>query len=80
MPDFEGFEVLNKLRFHLQDRMPRVVFITADATEKTTMRSKSVGIFDFISKPFNIRDLMTVIFDKKKVHYSNYRIPEIRAP
>jgi DNA-binding NtrC family response regulator len=59
MPRVDGFEVL---RF-IKDRFPstRVIMLTGFADLKNAIESKKLGAEDFVSKPYDLVDLLTTI-------------------
>jgi signal transduction histidine kinase/ActR/RegA family two-component response regulator len=60
LPDMDGFAVLNKLREKLGADMPRVVIVTADATDASRDRARDHGVREFLTKPFKIDDILAV--------------------
>jgi CheY-like chemotaxis protein len=59
MPRMNGFEVLR----HVKKTRPRtkVVMLTAFADLKNAIESKKLGAEDFVSKPYDLVDLLTTI-------------------
>jgi DNA-binding NtrC family response regulator len=59
MPRVDGFEVL---RF-IKDRVPttKVIMLTGFADLKNAIESKKLGAEDFVSKPYDLVDLLTTI-------------------
>jgi DNA-binding NtrC family response regulator len=59
MPRVDGFEVL---RF-IKDRFPstKVIMLTGFADLKNAIESKKLGAEDFVSKPYDLVDLLTTI-------------------
>jgi DNA-binding NtrC family response regulator len=59
MPRMTGFEVLK----HLKQKHPRtkVVMLTGFADLKNAIESKKLGADDFVSKPYDLVDLLTTI-------------------
>jgi two-component system response regulator PilR (NtrC family) len=59
MPRMNGFEVLK----HLKQKHPktRVVMLTGFADLKNAIESKKLGADDFVSKPYDLVDLLTTI-------------------
>ncbi len=59
MPRVDGFEVL---RF-IKDRYPstKVIMLTGFADLKNAIESKKLGAEDFVSKPYDLVDLLTTI-------------------
>ena len=61
LPDVDGGEVLRRLREEaLTDAIP-VVVISADATGSQIERLLSAGAHDYLTKPFDIQNLLAVI-------------------
>jgi len=61
LPDIDGFAVLDKLRQHYGSRMPRVVFLTADATDTTRNHSRRLGVREFLTKPVAVREIANLV-------------------
>jgi DNA-binding NtrC family response regulator len=59
MPRVNGFEVLK----HIKERPSRtkVVMLTGFADLKNAIESKKLGADDFVSKPYDLVDLLTTI-------------------
>jgi len=59
MPRVTGFEVLK----HVKERYPqtKVVMLTGFADLKNAIESKKLGAEDFVSKPYDLVDLLTTI-------------------
>jgi YesN/AraC family two-component response regulator len=59
MPRVTGFDVLK----HIKDNYPatKVVMLTGFADLKNAIESKKLGAEDFVSKPYDLVDLLTTI-------------------
>jgi len=59
MPRMHGFEVLK----HVKQKHPntKVVMLTGFADLKNAIESKKLGADDFVSKPYDLVDLLTTI-------------------
>lgn len=59
MPGTSGFEVLK----HIREQHPgtKVVMLTGFADLKNAIESKKLGADDFVSKPYDLVDLLTTI-------------------
>jgi two-component system response regulator PilR (NtrC family) len=59
MPRVSGFDVLK----HVKERHPgtKVVMLTGFADLKNAIESKKLGAEDFVSKPYDLVDLLTTI-------------------
>jgi len=62
LPDISGEEVLKRLRAGPQDTSAiPVVIVTADAFEGQAQRLRSMGASSYVTKPFEIQELLRVI-------------------
>lgn len=59
MPDLNGFEVARQLRSMGID-VP-IIMLTAADSEDSRLAAAQLGVNDFISKPFEMQDLLGVI-------------------
>ncbi len=59
MPNIDGFEVLK----FVKERSPntKVVMLTGFADLKNAIESKKLGADDFVSKPYDLVDLLTTV-------------------
>ena len=68
MPDISGVEVLKKVN-SLNLNTP-VIMITAFASNETALEALNQGVYDYISKPFNVDEMRIIIkraFEKKRL-------------
>ncbi|HUF59829.1 MAG TPA: response regulator [Actinomycetota bacterium] len=59
MPHMDGFEIIHRLReegFH-ESRLP-ILVLTADVSEETRQRALALGANDFLSKPFDLLEVV----------------------
>jgi len=59
MPRMNGFEVLKHIKEHYGNT--KVVMLTGFADLKNAIESKKLGADDFVSKPYDLVDLLTTI-------------------
>jgi len=59
MPRMNGFEVLKHIKEH--HGKTKVVMLTGFADLKNAIESKKLGADDFVSKPYDLVDLLTTI-------------------
>jgi len=59
MPRISGFDVLKHIRQHHPGT--KVVMLTGFADLKNAIESKKLGADDFVSKPYDLVDLLTTI-------------------
>ena len=58
MPGIDGFETCKKLKDNEQFRDIPVIFISAKSTPKDIVRGFEVGGVDYITKPFNLKEVL----------------------
>jgi len=58
MPDMDGLEVLKKIK---EISGIEIIMITAVRTIRTAIQAMKMGAYDYISKPFDIDDLLATI-------------------
>jgi len=58
MPIIDGFGVLDFLRQHSPDMLPRVLILTAALTQKELIRANSYSICGIVRKPFEVDSLL----------------------
>lgn len=78
MPDMDGIEVLRKIRETWPDT--EVVIMTGYGTVKTAVRAVKIGVFDYIEKPFNPEDLLSIAakaLERKKLMAGNIDLREV---
>ncbi|MCU0411927.1 MAG: response regulator [Bacteroidetes bacterium] len=59
MPNVDGFEVLKYSKEHCPKT--KVVMLTGFADLKNAIESKKLGAEDFVSKPYDLVDLLTTV-------------------
>lgn len=59
MPEMDGMELLRELK-KLKPSMP-VIMLTAYASDETALEAKKLGVFTYISKPFNVAGLLGIV-------------------
>ena len=78
MPDMDGIEVLRKIRETWPDT--EVIIMTGYGTVKTAVRAMKIGVFDYIEKPFNPEDLLSLTakaLERKKLMAGNIDLREV---
>ena len=58
MPDMDGFKVLKAMRDHHPVQRPTVIIVTSDKDEDSVLRGFGLGADDYVTKPFNPRELI----------------------
>jgi DNA-binding NtrC family response regulator len=59
MPNVDGFEVLKFVK--QQSPQTKVIMLTGFADLKNAIESKKLGAEDFVSKPYDLVDLLTTV-------------------
>ncbi len=59
MPNMDGFEVLKYIKQNHNDL--KIIMLTGFADLKNAIESKKLGAEDFVSKPYDLVDLLTTI-------------------
>lgn len=59
MPNVDGFEVLRYVKQHQPST--KVIMLTGFADLKNAIESKKLGAEDFVSKPYDLVDLLTTV-------------------
>ena len=69
MPDPDGFEVLAQLKPWFQGRWFPVMVVTADVTTEAKQRALSEGARDFLTKPFDMVEVLLRIKNLLEVRF-----------
>ncbi len=75
MPGLGGMDVLKKLKAF--EAPPEVIILTGNATVPAAVEAMKLGAYDFITKPFRIEELKTVIdkaYEKRTLLRDNLRL------
>ena len=59
MPDIDGLDMLREIKARRRPS-PHVIIITAFGSIETAIRAVKLGAYDYITKPFEIEELMLV--------------------
>jgi len=59
MPGMDGLEILERVR--AQAQAPQVIMLTATKTVKTAVRAMKLGAFDYVTKPFDVDELLVLV-------------------
>jgi two-component system, NtrC family, response regulator AtoC len=59
MPGMDGLEVLERIRARSQ--APQVIMLTATKTVKTAVQAMKLGAYDYVTKPFDIDELLILV-------------------
>ncbi|GIW43767.1 MAG: acetoacetate metabolism regulatory protein AtoC [Candidatus Binatia bacterium] len=59
LPGMDGLEVLEKLKQRVPS--PQVIMLTATKTVKTAVTAMKLGAFDYVTKPFDVEELLLLV-------------------
>jgi two-component system response regulator AtoC len=59
MPGLDGLEVLERIK--QRGTTPQVIMLTATKTVKTAVTAMKLGAFDYITKPFDVEELLLIV-------------------
>ncbi len=76
MPDMDGFEVTRKIRAAESTKTLPVVMITALAETSARISGIEAGCDDFISKPFDINEVLAKVKTLLQLHNERSRVDE----
>lgn len=58
MPEMDGFELLQKVKSHIDWQQLPIVMLTARATEQDKLFALRIGVDDYLQKPFSPQELL----------------------
>ena len=61
MPDIDGFKLIEIVNKEMKGEFLPVIFVTANYIEKTKIDAFRIGVHDFITKPFIVKELIVRI-------------------
>ena len=61
LPDFDGFEVLRRLRADARTAAIPVVVVSADATAASLERLRAAGADGYVTKPLDVDEFLRVV-------------------
>lgn len=59
LPGMDGLEVLEQIKQRVPS--PQVIMLTATKTVKTAVRAMKLGAFDYVTKPFDVEELLLLV-------------------
>lgn len=62
MPEMNGFEVCKKLKKDPETMDIPIIFLTAKADSEDIVEGLSIGAVDYVTKPFNTKELLSRVF------------------
>src|SRR5215211_2853896 len=76
MPRLSGLELLRRVRERSQNP-PEAIMLTGHATLETAIEAMKLGAYDYLSKPYHINELDTLVkraAEKRRLRVDNQRL------
>lgn len=61
LPYFDGFELVTHIRSNEKWKSVPIIMLTARSSEKDIVKALELGANDYVTKPFNVKELMARI-------------------
>ncbi len=79
MPEMDGFQVCQQLKQHSETADIPVIFLTAKTNTDSMIRGFDVGAVDYVTKPFNGRELFARVKTHLTLRNTQQRLQEVNA-
>ena len=76
MPEMDGIELCRKIKNNPATREISVIFLTAKADSQSIINGFEAGAVDYITKPFNIRELLMRVKTHLTIHNQRKQIEQ----
>jgi len=76
MPILDGFGVMKNLKESLNLNMPPIIMLTAQYAKDIRLKILNMGARDFITKPFDVHELLMRINNTLDVHFAHLYMKE----
>lgn len=76
MPEMDGFEVCQRIKEDPETHDIPVIFLTAKDNMESIVRGFEVGAVDYISKPFNVQELLKRVGTHLELHHNRQALKE----
>jgi len=77
MPGMDGIELLEKVK--AQQRSIQVIIMTGHATVETAVKAMKKGAYDYLSKPFEMEELLHLVRKVVEINSLRQEIKELRS-
>lgn len=77
MPEMDGYEVCQRLKQSLNHKDIPVIFLTALADIKNIVLGFEAGAVDYVTKPFNISELLSRVTNHLKLRQAQKQVVEL---
>ena len=71
MPEMDGYEVCQKIKQDTRTQNIPIIFLTAKIGEEDIVKGFELGAFDYVTKPFNVKELTTRVETQIKLKVAN---------
>lgn len=78
MPHLDGYAVIEQLSEHFAEQMPPIIVLTAQIDDVTRHRALSMGVRDFITKPFKQDEVLQRIRNTLSIEH-RYQVRDKQA-
>ncbi len=78
MPHLDGYAVIEQLRAHFSEQMPPIIVLTAQIDNATRQRALTMGVRDFITKPFRQDEVLQRIRNTLNIEH-RYQVRDKEA-
>ncbi|MBU1863066.1 MAG: diguanylate cyclase [Candidatus Omnitrophica bacterium] len=77
MPEMDGYEVCNRLKQNEKTKDIPVIFLTANTAEQSVVKGLDLGAYDYVTKPFNEKELLARISVMVRIRASEKKMETI---
>ncbi|MBR9903708.1 MAG: EAL domain-containing protein [Gammaproteobacteria bacterium] len=78
MPHLDGYAVIEELSAHFAEQMPPIIVLTAQIDDATRQRALTMGVRDFITKPFKQDEVLQRIRNTLNIEH-RYQVRDKQA-
>lgn len=79
MPEMDGFEVCRQLKSQAETKDIPIIFLTARTDGKSIVKGFQAGVVDYITKPFNVTELLVRVKTQLELSHSRKEMKRINA-
>lgn len=79
MPGMDGFEVCRQLKSQPETQDIPIIFLTARTDGKSIVKGFQAGVVDYITKPFNVTELLVRVKTQLELSHSRREMKKINA-
>lgn len=79
MPEMDGFEVCRQLKSQTETQDIPIIFLTAKTDGKSIVEGFQAGVVDYITKPFNVTELLVRVKTQLELNHSRREMKRINS-